>query len=1036
MYNKQIDKDITTIYPWIKIENSGNLELDLSKLEIRYYYTVDSDTSIEEDVIIDWSNIGKEKVITQINSIDDREAADKYLSIKLNSNDKLATGKDLEIHSRFNKKDWSNYNQENDYSFNKEATDYVNWNKILVLYDGNIISGEEPEINDGLQLINLEAERRKNIVSLKWDEFKDAEYLIEKSVDGNNFTEVKNNLASNMYIDSTAEDLNSVYYYRVIAFDKKGNKIAKSKKIKLESFKDSDDDALSDDEEIKLSTDPNNNDSDGDGLIDGEEVLINKTNPLDKDTDKDGLDDAFEVYISDTDPLNPDTDGNGILDGDEDLDQDELTTSEEFKLNTNPNEADSDFDSINDNDEIYKYKTNPNEKDTDEDGVNDGLEIQLKFNPNNKDSNSNGILDGDEVAKYSYEMKDYQKDKNVNVKIDGNFIAKHIDDIAITNMEGMHVMTSKETPGYIGAPYLVKVPNGSKEVKLNFNYDKSSIKNGAEPTLYKLDKEKNTLIEVTGQDKTIDGTIVLSLNNDTGNLIPKNKDLEEKDYYINDNFILIDKKEWDKYWDTEIKHPAEKGKLDLAFVIDTSGSMSSNDPKKYRVQLAKHFINKKIDEDRMPLIGFSSSSSLYQKLTASKTDLLANVDRLGQANGGTNISAGIDKAIDELKDSKDRNKKIILLTDGEGTFNNSTIDNAKKNSIKIYTIGLGTSYDKNLLEKIANETGGKYYHVKSGEEIGDITDDIHGDAGNQDMDGDGIPDKEDDKPYEHNIVLGEFHKSDKLFKQTSNLAYAKTDKYINQTIGTIEGLDDKNIDRILDWKVIESDDSHLIHAEEIIDKGFGAVVIEKGNKIIISFEGTAFLGDIIGDVVFSDIFSIALGLPSEQLYKAYQLTAKVMEKYKGQEIYITGHSLGGWLATKVTGTIINTDLNIYSQLPKIYQLTVNKFKKVIKENSSRLEKSVPIAAPGFVSSSKIKGENSKIFNEKLFSYKIDSDLVSLFGFDKYLRGNVKFMDKNVLDSECKGVRTVWGHLLKTYYHHFDEFSNSNSSYNINTKDTQ
>lgn len=653
MYNKQLDKEITAIYPWFKITNSGNVNLDLSKLELRYYYTIDLDE--EEDIVIDWSNIGKERIVAEIKSIEDKENADRYLSIKTNSTNQLVVGNELEIHSRFNKRSWSLYNQENDYSFNKESIDYIEWNKILVLYDGNIIAGEEPQVNDGLQLINLEAERRKNVVSLKWDEIKDGNYLVEQSKDGNNFIEVNKDLMANFYIDVTAEELEDDYYYRVVVFNKNGDKIGKSKKIKVNSFKDSDQDGLSEEEEIKLGTDINNEDTDEDGLNDGEEVLTYETNSLEKDTDNDGLDDFFEVYILNTSPLEADTDKNGILDYDEDLDQDNLTNKEELELETNPKEKDSDFDGISDKEEIYEYKTKSNEKDSDGDGVDDGLEIQLNLNPNNKDSNGNGVLDGDEVIEYNYEVKESEADKSVKVKVNGEFVTKHIDDIVIFNMEGSHVMTSKETPGYLGAPYLVKIPNGSNDVQLKFIYN-FKLKNGdVNPTLYRLDKEKNTLIEVEGQGKSENGIVTLKLDN-IEKSIPENIDIQSKEYYEG-NFILLDKTSWDKYWETEIKHPLEKGKLDLAFVIDTSGSMSSNDRNKNRVNLAKHFIEKKADEDRMALVGFSSYSKLYQNLTADKNALINNVDYLGLASGGTDISAGVDAGINQLKNNDGREKK-------------------------------------------------------------------------------------------------------------------------------------------------------------------------------------------------------------------------------------------------------------------------------------------------------------------------------------------------------------------------------------------
>jgi hypothetical protein len=58
---------------------------------------------------------------------------------------------------------------------------------------------------------------------------------------------------------------------------------------------DSDQDGLTDKEEITLGTNPNNPDTDGDGLTDREEIKVYGTNPLSADTDSDGYPDGQEV---------------------------------------------------------------------------------------------------------------------------------------------------------------------------------------------------------------------------------------------------------------------------------------------------------------------------------------------------------------------------------------------------------------------------------------------------------------------------------------------------------------------------------------------------------------------------------------------------------------------------------------------------------------------------------------------------------------------------------------------------------------------
>lgn len=112
---------------------------------------------------------------------------------------------------------------------------------------------------------------------------------------------------------------------------------------------DKDNDGLGKCDEKKIGTDPNNPDTDGDGLLDGEEFLTYKTDPLKADTDGDGLSDGDEVHKYKTDPLKADTDGDGLNDGDE----------------------------------VLKYKTDPLKKDTDGGSVDDGTEVRRGTDPLN-----------------------------------------------------------------------------------------------------------------------------------------------------------------------------------------------------------------------------------------------------------------------------------------------------------------------------------------------------------------------------------------------------------------------------------------------------------------------------------------------------------------------------------------------------------------------------------------------------------------------------------------------------------------------------
>ncbi len=129
-------------------------------------------------------------------------------------------------------------------------------------------------------------------------------------------------------------------------------------------FNDNDEDGIPYDDEIAGGTDPNNADTDGDGISD-----------RDEDTDGDGIPDYIEV-IGGTDPEDPDSDGDGLEDGEEDLDRDGVVDPGE----TDPNDADSDADGLDDGVEDA-IGTDPLDADTDGGGKPDGMEVSEGTDP-------------------------------------------------------------------------------------------------------------------------------------------------------------------------------------------------------------------------------------------------------------------------------------------------------------------------------------------------------------------------------------------------------------------------------------------------------------------------------------------------------------------------------------------------------------------------------------------------------------------------------------------------------------------------------
>jgi len=164
---------------------------------------------------------------------------------------------------------------------------------------------------------------------------------------------------------------------------------------------------------------------------------------------------------------------------------------------------------------------------------------------------------------------------------------------------------------------------------------------------------------------------------------------------------------------------------------------------------AIRFIEKR-HADAIGLVLFGKDTVSRCPITFDKQMLQNVVDELkiGVIDAdGTMLITGIVTAANRLKHSESKSKVMIVLTDGEpseGDMDPSIgIDVAKKLGIKIYTVGIGSEQDqvfmhplygivtkhkvnKDLLTKIAHQTGGHYFLARNAGDMRRIYDTIDG----------------------------------------------------------------------------------------------------------------------------------------------------------------------------------------------------------------------------------------------------------------------------------------------------------------------
>ncbi|MHA6530456.1 glycoside hydrolase family 48 protein [Paenibacillus sp. BAC0078] len=131
--------------PQLRIVNNGTTAVDLSKVKLRYYYTIDGDKPQQFNV--DYATLGGGNVLGSFVKLTPAvTGADYYVEVSFAAGaGSLAPGANTgEIQLRINKTDWSNYNEVGDYSYDPSKTSYTDWTKVPLYINGVLAWGVEP----------------------------------------------------------------------------------------------------------------------------------------------------------------------------------------------------------------------------------------------------------------------------------------------------------------------------------------------------------------------------------------------------------------------------------------------------------------------------------------------------------------------------------------------------------------------------------------------------------------------------------------------------------------------------------------------------------------------------------------------------------------------------------------------------------------------------------------------------------------------------------------------------------------------------
>lgn len=179
--------------------------------------------------------------------------------------------------------------------------------------------------------------------------------------------------------------------------------------------------------------------------------------------------------------------------------------------------------------------------------------------------------------------------------------------------------------------------------------------------------------------------------------------------------------------------------LDIVFVIDESGSMggsatggpgTKSDAAK---RAAKNFVDEiNASSDRVAFVGFNTSGT-YHRIDGTNRFFTNDTSRANETietyrtEGNTAIQRGLDDSntIHDFQARAEARKVVILLSDGENTVgynaNSKTLAQAQRaaeNNVTVFTVGFGDP-DEDLLQDVADETGGTYRFADNATELND-----------------------------------------------------------------------------------------------------------------------------------------------------------------------------------------------------------------------------------------------------------------------------------------------------------------------------
>jgi Ca-activated chloride channel family protein len=162
----------------------------------------------------------------------------------------------------------------------------------------------------------------------------------------------------------------------------------------------------------------------------------------------------------------------------------------------------------------------------------------------------------------------------------------------------------------------------------------------------------------------------------------------------------------------------ERAPLRLALVIDRSGSMAGRS-----LEVAKdcaEFLGRHLQPtDELAVVTYDDTVDLVLPLAPANPVAAHSAIAAIVSGGSTNLSGGWLKGLEELRRTDDGVRRVLLLTDGLANVGITdktqlvSVATGTKEQASTTTIGFGAGFDEDLLNTIADASGGASYFAET-----------------------------------------------------------------------------------------------------------------------------------------------------------------------------------------------------------------------------------------------------------------------------------------------------------------------------------